>query len=151
MTINEYLSQLPKLKRQAERSYRAFKEAEAAATDPGCTLNFSGAETRSRSGCNTTELQFVRAADALQEYQDARRRYIAFRYQLEKDLDGLLYWQGCLLFRVYVFNVLTGAADSLDGAGDILRTRNRREIVAKLREAQAALAEVLRARGKEIE
>ena len=63
----------------------------------------------------------------------------------------MLYWQGRLIYQVYIYNVIIEAADDLNGADEILKTKSQREILAKLAEAKAALADQLRAQGVAIE
>ena len=151
MTINEYLGKVPALKYKAERAAARYQELVTRATSTGCGLNLGATGQRIKGGGNVTEDKLIAMTDAGKASRAAYTRYIEFRDQLEKDIDNLLYWQGCLIYRVYLYNVIVEASDDLNGAGDILRTDDRREILAKLTEAKAALADILRGRGVDIE
>ena len=150
MTIDEYLNQPRKLKAKGERLYMKMLEAEAKATSPHVSLNL-GDGIPGRSGANATENKLLDYVEASKAYTKVTRQHNEIRSALLMAIDNLLYWQGCLIYQVYIYNVAIEADDSLNGADEILRTDNRREILAKLAEAKAALADLLRAQGLDIE
>ena len=151
MTIKEYLNQLPKLKYKAETATARYEDLVLRATAPGCALDLGDTGRRIRGSGNATENKLIEMSDAGKKSRAANERYYNFRDQLEKDIDNLLYWQGCLIYQCYIYNVIIEADDNLKGAADILRTTSRREILAKLAEAERALADILQARGLDIE
>lgn len=151
MTIDEYLSQPRKLKRKCNRLYKIMQAAELKATSPRDPLNLGDGIPGRKSGGNSTEDRLLDYINANQDYCDAYQQYKAIRDEIETTIDNLLYWQGRLIYHVYIYNVFLDEADDLHGAEDILNTNSRREILAKLAEAKAALADLLRAQGVEIE
>lgn len=151
MTISEYLNQVRAFKAKAEKAAARYETLVMRATAPGCGLDLGDTGQRIRRGGNATEERLIAMTDAGKQSRAAYTRYIEFRDQLEKDIDNLLYWQGRLIYQCYIYNTIIEADDILNGAADILRTNNRREILAKLAEAKAALADILRARGLDIE
>lgn len=150
MTIDEYLNQPRKLKRKRDRLYEKLLAAEER-TAPRDPLNLGDGVPGRRSGSNTTEDKLLTYIDASSAYREASRQYTNVRDALNLAIDNLLYWQGCLIYQVYIYNVYFDIDDDLKGADEILRTDNRREILAKLGEAKEALADLLRAQGVEIE
>lgn len=151
MNIDEYLRQLRKYKLRAEYKLNKYNEAFDKAASPGCALDYGDMAPRTRGNGNATENRLIKAIDAGKEWKAAWKQYTDFREQLITDLYGLLYWEGLLLDRVYIYNLMTESEDDLHGADEILRTNNRGEILSKLTEAKKHLADVLRARGVEIE
>lgn len=150
MTIDEYLNQPQKLKRKRDRLYNKMLAAEAK-TAPRDPLNLGDGVPGRSSGHNATEDRVLNYIDANRAYREAHRQYMNVRDALNLAIDNLLYWQGCLIYQVYIYNVYFDIDDNLKGADEILRTNNRREILAKLSEAKAALADLLRAQGVAIE
>lgn len=150
MTIDEYLSQPRKLKAKSERLYKQLLEAEAA-MDPRDPLNLGDGIPGRRSGGNGTENRLLNYIDAHKEYENAAKAFIETRNNLNAAIDNLLYWQGCLIYQIYIYNATFDGGDYMKDAGEILRTNNRREILAKIDEAKAALADLLRTQGVEIE
>ena len=151
MTIDQYLNQVPAFKAKAEKAAAHYAQMVDRATATGCGLDLGDTGQRIHRSGNATEEKLIAMTDAGKKSRAAYTRYIEFRDQLEKDIDNLLYWQGSLIYRVYLYNVIVETDDNLNGTADILRTNNRREILAKLAEAKAALADILRARGLDIE
>lgn len=151
MTIDEYLSQPRKWKNKSERLYKKLLAEETRVTSPRDPLNLGDGLPGGRSNENTQETKLLNYIDASRAYSDAMKRYTETRDNIDSAINNLLYWQGRLIYQVYIYNVAIEADDNLKDAGDILRTKNRREILAKLAEAKAALADQLRAQGVEIE
>lgn len=148
MTIDEYLNQLKALERREERLYKKYCEIEEKATSPQ-TYNFGSGAPRGRNGNNTRENLLVELADASNEFNAAFEEYKNFRNRLQRNIYNLLYWQGLIIEQVYIYN--RNRDNDLYGVNELLFTDDRREILAKLDEAKAALAEILRAQGVEIE
>ena len=151
MDINEYLAQLPKLKRRADSAYLRYLELHERAVSPGCGLDLGDTGQRIKGSGNATEDRLIKAADGLREWRAANDKYKEIRAQLDAAVDELKYWQGCLIVHVYIYNVTFEADDDLKGADEILHTTNRREILAKLDESKRHLAEILRSQGVDIE
>ena len=151
MTIDEYLNQPRKLKAKSERLYKKMLIAEEKATTPRDPLNLGDGIPGRRSGSNTTETKLLEYIDASRAYSEAYTQFREARDTLTGAIDNLLYWQGNLIYQIYIYNATFSSGDDIKDAGDILRTSNRREILAKIAEAKAALADLLRAQGVEIE
>lgn len=151
MTIDEYLNQPQKLKRKSDRLYKKALEAETRVTSPRDPLNIGDGIPGRGSGSNATENKLLDYIDIHKEYSETHQQYIEARDAINAAIDNLLYWQGCLIYQVYIYNATFNNDDNLKGTDLILRTKNRREILAKLGEAKEALADQLRAQGVEIE
>lgn len=151
MTINEYLNQPRTLKARRDKALENLKVLETRMLSPHDPLNLGDGTPRSRSGENTHETHLIEYIDAGKEFKESNRLYMETRDNLEAAINYLLYWQGRLIYQVYIYNVIIEAADDLNGADEILKTKSQREILAKLTEAKAALADQLRAQGVEIE
>lgn len=149
MTINEYLNQPRDLKRSCDRLYKKMLKAEER-TAPRDPLNLGDGIPARRSG-NANEDKLLTYIDATRTYKKAYTQYTEVCNALSLAINNLLYWQGCLICRVYLYNACLDVDDDLQGADEILRTDDRREILAKLGESKAALADLLRAQGVEIE
>lgn len=150
MTIDEYLGQLATFRRRSEKAFNRVRKYDTRATAPRSSLNLGDGTPRSRNkGANEDNL--IGLSDALKEQREASQQYKKFREELYSNIYNLLYWEGLLIERVYIHNVIVNAADDLHGADDILNTKNRAQILAKLKEAKQHLADLLRAQGVEIE
>lgn len=149
MTIDEYLNRPQKLKKKSDRLYKRLLEAEARLM-PRDPLNLGDGSQR-RTGENVQQVRLTDYIDLSNKYKAASKAYHDAREELENAIDYLLYWQGCLITHVYIYNVTFEAEDALQGADEILRTKSRQKIRAKLDESKAALAELLRAQGITIE
>lgn len=149
MTIDEYLRQPQELKRKYERLYKRLLVMETRVTSPRDPLNTIGVQ--SRTGENAAETKLLDFIDAHNEYKDVVERYRETRKNILTAIDYVLYWQGSLIYQVYVRNVAVEEEATLTGADEILHTDDRREILAKLGEAKEALAAQLRAQGVTIE
>lgn len=151
MTIDEYLNRPRKWKQKSERLYKKLVEAKARVISPRDPLNLGDGVPGRRSNENTQETKLLNYIDASRAYTDAMRYYIDSRDEITDAINNLLYWQGCLIYQVYIYNAAIEADDDLDGTDEIIKTKNRAEILAKLSETKAALADLLRAQGVEIE
>lgn len=151
MTIDEYLRQVRTAKQTSDELFNKLVIAQERALNVRSPLNLGDGTPGTRTNENATESRLIRYIDVHNEYEKATRLYIDTRKQLLSAMDFLLYWQGCLIYQVYIYNVSIEAEDDLNGAEDILHTRNRGVILAKLAEAKEALAEKLREQGVEIE
>ena len=151
MTIDEYLSQIRTAKKERDELSDKLDIAQEAALNVRSPGNMADGAPYARTNENATENRLIKYIDLHNEYEKASKLYIDTRKQVSRAIDYLLYWQGCLIYQVYIYNVVIEADDDLRGADDILRTNNRREILAKLAEAKEALAKLLREQGVEIE
>ena len=151
MIIDEYLSQIRTAKRRSDELYNKLTIAQERALNVRSPGNVGDGTPYTRTNENAAETRLLNYIDIGKEYDTATKTYIDTRKQVINAIDYLLYWQGCLIYQVYIYNVVIEADDDLSGADDILHTNNRREILAKLAEAKEALADLLREQGIEIE
>ena len=151
MTIDEYINEMQRLKSKSERLLKDMREAETPLLSPRDPLNLGDGTPRSRSGGNGTENKLLEYIDISREFDKVNDQFKEMRDAIRSAIDNMIYWQGCLIHHVYVYNVYFRSDDILNGADEILHTTNRRQILAKLDEAKAALAVQLRAQGVEIE
>lgn len=151
MTIDEYINEMQRLKSKSERLLKDMREAETPLLSPRDPLNLGDGTPRSRSGGNGTENKLLEYIDISREFSKVNGQFKEMRDAIKSAIDNLLYWQGCLIHHVYIYNVYFNPDDILNGADEILNTNDRRQILAKLTEAKAALAVQLRAQGVEIE
>lgn len=149
MTIDEYLNQMKILRYKYLRLYDKAREAENKATSTRSSLNTDG--RIQHKGVNMTESRLIDAADAWGAMKAAYNEYNAYRDQLDEGMRTLLYWEGCLIYKVYIHNVIAEKEDDLDGAEEILFTNNRKMIVSRLNEAKSHLREILISKGMDIE
>lgn len=145
MTIDEYLSQLPDL-RAAEKTARnrldkLFNKATSTHNSAFDGMPYT------KSSENTHETKLIEYADAKKAWDQINAKYFEIRDQLEECIEYLLYWEGCLIFHVYIYNMSLDKDDPLDGAEDILHTNSQHVITAKLSEAKSHLREQLINRG----
>ena len=151
MTIDEYLNQPRNLKRRREQLGEQLTAAEARVTSPRDPLNLGDGIPCSRYSGNGTENKLLEYIDISREFSKVNAQFKEMRDAIITAVDNMIYWQGCLIHHVYVYNVYFRSDDILNGADEILNTKDRRQILAKLTEAKAALAVQLRAQGVEIE
>lgn len=149
MTIDEYLNQLKKLDRRTDRLAAKYKELEERATSPRSSFNFGSDVHKCGSGRNITEDRITAAADALLAYRRSLDEYIRAREELMQNIYNMIYWQGLIIERVYIYNI--NAADDLVGIGEILNTKSRGVILEKLDEAKQNLRRILIDQGIDIE
>lgn len=150
MTIDGYLRQLATFRRRYEQAKNRVRKCNAR-TSPRSSLNLGDGTPRQRNSGNANEENLIELSDALNEMREASQQYQAFRNQLYDQIYNLLYWEGLLIERVYIHNVIVEADDDLTGADEILNTKNRAQILSKLKEAKQHLAENLRSQGVLIE
>lgn len=149
MTIDEYLNQLPDLKRDEDRVYTKLKHYfDKATSTPGSS--FDGMPRR-RSHENMHETWMIEYADAKREWTAINNKFYEVKEQLESTVDYLLYWEGRLIYQLYIYNVILGGDDPMDGAEEILHTQDRDKIDAKLDKAKSHLRQLLIKQGVELE
>ena len=150
MTIDEYLNQPRNLKRRREQLGEQLTAAEARVTSPRDPLNI-GDDVPGKATSNAAETRLLTYIDISREWSAVHKQYNKACEDLHRAIDNLLYWQGSLINQVYYINAYYDYDDDLQGADEILHTRSRAAILAKLGEAKAALADQLRAQGVEID
>ena len=151
MTIDEYLNGLKKAKQAREYLLNKLTIAETQAHDVRSSLNLGdGIPCGSKSG-NPHESKLLKYSDAAKAYRDASMLYNSIYDNLNKAINNLLFWEGSLIQHMYIYNVVFDEDDGLNGAGEILGTKDRRVILAKLAEAKEHLADNLRAQDVPIE
>lgn len=149
MTIDEYLNQLPYLKKADNRLYKELMiKSERATSTPSSA--FDGMPRTKNSG-NTHETRLLDYVDAHREWKEVNERFFEIKKQIEEAADYLLYWEGCLIMHVYVYNIMFSADDPLHGADEILHTQSQHVINKKLAEAKAHLRQLLIKQGIELE
>lgn len=149
MTIDEYLNQLPNLKRAEGIAYQKLKQYFDKATSTHNSA-FDGMP-RVKSCENTHETRLIEYADAKREWNDINKRFYEVKDQIEEAVDYLLYWEGRLIYQLYVYNVFLSIDDPMDGAAEILHTKSQHVIKVKLAEAKTHLRQILINQGVEIE
>lgn len=150
MTIDGYLNQARALKRKADRAEEKLSAMENKAGPRSC-LNLGDGIYTSNNGGNTTEAKLIEYTDAAKKWRKATSEYKQFRDQLQQTIKRMPYWAALTLEQIYIFNVFWDRDNDLFGVEEILETTDRREILAKLKEAKALLADELRTQGVEIE
>lgn len=150
MTIDDYLNQMRTLRYKYLRLYEEAREVENKATNTGALLSLDNG-VRSKSSENVAESRAIDAADAWRTMRQAYDRYCEYRDQLDDSMNMLLYWEGRLIYQVYIYNQIADKEDNLSGTNEILNTDNRKVILSKLNEAKLHLSEILISKGIEIE
>lgn len=150
MTIDEYLSLAYKLRRKYDHCEKKYRRLFDIATSTPSSLDWDGAPKQRGTGHNSVEAKFVAEADAARELSIVSKVYREYREQLRGDIYNLRYWEGLLLEQAYITNPILGR-DLLYRADEILSTNNHKIICAKLDEAKQHLAELMIARGAEID
>ena len=139
------------MKRKADSAELKLKEVESRTINPRSGLNLGdGISTNSRN-VNGTESRLLEYVDAGKAYTAARRNYTEFRKNLKSTVFNMPHWAALIIEQIYIYNVFSDREDNLYGVSDILNTNDRRQILAKLREAKEILADLLRAQGVDIE
>lgn len=151
MTIDEYLNTAAKLKRKADRAELKLKEVESRTVDPRSGLNLGDGIPANSRNHNGTESRLLEYIDAGKAYTAANQKYTEFRHSLQATVFDMPHWAALIIEQIYIYNVFYEREDNLYGVSDILNTDDRRQILAKLREAKEILADQLRAQGVEIE
>lgn len=149
MTIDEYLKQLPDLKKADNRLYQMLIIKSERATRTTCSA-FDGMPRTKNSG-NTHETKLIEYIDAHREWKEVNEKFYEIKKQIEEAADYLLYWEGCLIIHVYIYNIMFSVDDPMHGVEDILHTKSQHVINKKLAEAKSHLRELLISRGVEIE
>lgn len=148
MTIDEYLHQLPALKKAERTACKRLAKMFDKATSTHNSA-FDGMPYTKRSE-NMYEIKLVEYVDAKKAWDEINAKYFEVRDQLEECIDYLLYWEGCLIFQIYIYNVALEKDDPLDGAEEILHTQSQYVIKAKLTEAKSHLRQLLIDRGVDL-
>ena len=149
MTIDEYLNQLPKLKAAEIREYDKLMTMFDRATSTHNSA-FDGMPHSKRSE-NIHEIKLIEYADTKREWEDLNKRFYEIKEQIEEAIDYLLYWEGSLIYRVYIYNIFGTRDDPLEGADEILHTNSQHIINVKLTEAKSHLRQILINRGVELD
>lgn len=149
MTIDEYLNQLYKLKKAEDRTYQKLVKKFDRATSTHNSA-FDGMP-HTKSNENIHETRLIEYADTKKEWNDINRKFFEVKEQIEEAVDYLLYWEGRLIYQLYVYNVFLSGDDPMDGAAEILHTKSRQVINNKLAEAKAHMRQLLIDRGIELE
>ena len=149
MTIDEYLNQLPKLKAAENREYNKLIKMFDKATSTHNSV-FDGMPLTKNSE-NAHETKLIEYADAKREWDEIHKRFYDIKNQIESAIDYLLYWEGSLIYRVYIYNVFGTRDDPLEGADEILHTNSQHIINVRLTEAKSHLRHILINQGIELE
>lgn len=149
MTIDEYLNQLPKLKAAENREYNKLAKVFDKATSTHNSA-FDGMP-RTKNSINAHETRLIEYVDTKREWDEIHKRFYEILEQIEGAIDYLLYWEGSLIYRVYIYNIFGTREDPLEGADEILHTNSQHIINVKLAEAKSHLREILINQGIELE
>ena len=150
LTIDEYLNQPRDLKRRRDQLNEELQQLETMVTSPRDSLNIADGLPGKSNG-NAHETRLLKYIDTGRKFSAVNKQYKKACEDLHRAIDNLLYWQGSLILQVYYYNAYYGIDDNLQGADEILHTRSRGAIIAKLTESKTALADLLRAQGVEID
>lgn len=150
MTINEYLGLASKLRSYITQCEKEYNKAFSEATSVPGMLGREGIRSGNRSGLNVIEQKLIKQADAARELNKARMAYSEYREQLQADINNLYYWEGILIEQMYINNPILGE-DTFYRVNEILKTDSPAKIRRKTNEAKAHLAEIMRARGADID
>lgn len=148
MTIDEYLNQLKTLKERKDFLFKKVDVLLSKATSPGPALKIG--MPHSQTNTNHTEDSIIDYASLSQELKSTQNEYNELSNTINRTINYLLYWEGCVITRVYFYNIYLGY-DDLHGLNEILKTNDKNEILAKLDQAKTHLAKLLQSRGIEIE
>ena len=149
MTIDEYLGQLRKLKRESDHAERRCKKLYDKLTSLHSASDFDGMP-KGRTDYKSRQIALDDYADAAQRSSDAFHEYKAFSDELYSNICKCLYLDGLLLVTAYINNVVRGD-DTLYGIGYILDTKDERVMISRLNEAKQHLRQVLINQGIELE
>lgn len=149
MTIDEYLNQLPELKKAEDRAYRELNKMFDRAISTHNSA-FDGMP-HVKSNENIHETRLIEYADAKREWDEINARFFEIKEQIEKTIYYMVYWEAVLINQIYIYNVIRSNASPLDGVAEILNTNNQHTIKNKIAEAKAHLRQQLIDRGVEIE
>ena len=147
MTIDEYLKQLNTLRLKAEWLFSLYEKATEEAESVKTRYSLAPG---SRTNVNNTENRYIKMISAGEKWREARADYLKFKEELESAMDLLLYWEGRLIDLVYIKNPALNR-ERFSGASDILKTKDQRQIQAKLNTAKESLKRILNKRGATIE
>lgn len=148
MTIDEYLQQLPALKRKAEHLYEKLIECENKAT-AGRTANADRIPHRTQE--NTTETKLIEYADAVKEYSKTQSQYMELRRKLCRASYELKHWQGILIEELYIYDTVLDRETDITEFSEMLQTSDRRKMRDKLAEAREQLKQILTDQGESID
>lgn len=150
MNIDAFLNNGRRLKHKVDETSEKYKALENIVINPRDPLNLGDgipARNRNENGHETKLLAYI---DAGNEWSAARDEYKHFRDQLEQAIYNMVHWQALIINQIYIYNLYFGY-DEMRDVDEILKTKDPAQIRAKLAEAKAALADMLRAQGVEIE
>ena len=151
MTVDEYLNQIRTSRYKTKQLCDELMRAEVRAHDVRSPSNYGDGTPQTHGSENRHEIKLVEFVDMAKEFDESRALYEELRDTLELATDNMPCWAGNLIYHVYLYNVVFEEEDDLKGAGDIVRTNDRREILSKLAEAKLLLADALRAQCVSIE
>lgn len=149
MNIDEWLNKWTRVKRNYDAATIKLKKAEHRASRPRSPGNFDADFTTARDP-HARENLLIKYATTAKEWRIVRAQYIRMRDTLTGAIDYLLFWEGSVISRIWLYNLYFDR-DPLDGVNEILRTDDPQEIQAKINTAKAHLADLLRAQGVRIE
>lgn len=148
MTIDEFLNRIEVLKRRSDKLLNAYNSIQDETVNPGAVVHYG--MPAGRTNRNYTEEKLIKLASAGEKWQKAYEEYQVYYNIFERAMYNLLYWEGLLIERVYITNAAF-KHNQLFGVDEILKTRNRAEILAKLETAREHLKQILNENGMKIE
>lgn len=146
--INHVLYYYEWLKIDKENKFENYMRLSSRATSPQSAIHNDGLP-RARDP-HAREKLLTRAGDALAAYYDADKKYWDYKKFLESNLDKLEWEHRIALYTKYMWNMHRPREQRINGIARTLSIR-RADVPALVEEAKAALADLLRAQGVEIE
>lgn len=148
MKINHVLYYYEWLKINKENKFEKYMKLSSMATSPRSSLQGDGMPRAMDP--NSRERMLTEAGDALAAYYDADKKYWNYRDFLESNIQKLEFRYRIALFTKYMWNLHRPREQRINGIARELGIR-RAEVPALVEEAKAALADLLRAQGIDIE
>lgn len=146
--INHVLYYCEWLKIDKENKFENYMRLSSRATSPQSAIHNDGLP-RARDP-HAREKLLTRAGDALAAYYDADKKYWNYKDFLESNIDKLQHKYWFALSTKYIWNLHRPREKRINGIARGLGIR-RAEVPALVEEAKAALADLLRAQGMDIE
>ena len=148
MTIDEFLKQYAVLQRRADDLLKKYNRLEEEAENPGRINNFN--TPSGQTNINYAEEKIIKAISAGEEWKSAKEEYQNYCNILERAMYKLFYWEGLIINQAYITNIYF-RHNQLSGLSDILKTKDRAEILAKLETAKEHLKRILNENGIKID
>lgn len=147
MTAKEYLDGFRAIKERLDYLQRNASIYGERATGVRSSLNIQDGIRTQRSGANGTEDRLIAYCDAIAECKKLIVKYQNRIDNIYKAIYNLYYWEGVIIERLYIYDVLQDTETDIMIFSAMLGTDKRQKIQAKINEALRHMQQILTEQG----